>query len=263
MEHIAIIKKLTAQLEMCRLDAKMALSNDWDRGDEGFQAQIDAIDALIGKEDDEEGEAAEQARLLLLCKEDDDEEEEKNYARLLLAEQEDENYNDDVMEEEDRCDNAPVCGCCWDSAIDEAHAREFPDHVRCLDCKCCIGCECCECEELEDGYFNDGKEKYHVIKGVKIYACNCENNKDIRGRCDPKSKEWDYCLYQVSNTYWWLHNTYGDYEKFCIGGSGGATNREERNKIAFRIAQERYGLQDGDWDQFQSEFEEDDKEEDE
>jgi hypothetical protein len=228
MEHIAIIKKLTAQLEMCRLDAKMALSNDWDRSDEGFQAQIDAIDALIGEADDEEGEAAEQARLLLLCKEDDDEEEE---------------------EEEDEWRSCERCGDRADRT-----AEPLTDGV----------CGFCNDDlQKEDGYYNDGNDKYHVINGVKIYACNCENNKDIRGRCDPKSNEWPYCLYQVSNTYWWLHNTYGDYEKFCIGGSGGATNREERNKIAFRIAQERYGLQDGDWDQFQSEFEEDDKEEDE
>ena len=226
MEQIALINKLTAQLEMCRRDAKMALSDDWDRSDEGFQAQIDAIDALIGKEEEEgwvfcDGKGCLNGTCAKCVEEMEilDEKQQDAVARVLALEEMAKLQTKDVPEEEE--------------------------------------------EELEEGYFNDGKEKYYVIKGVKIYSCNCEKIGDIRGRCDPKSKDWDYCLYHVSNTYWWLHNTYEQYEQFRIGGAGGATNREERNKIAFEIAQQKYGLTDGDLECLEQEFDSDDNANDE
>ena len=100
--------------------------------------------------------------------ESESEKEAAKYARELLAEQEDENYNE-------CCECCEMCGVptnneewvdengtgilycedCYNrmkerkekKAEDEEHAREFPDHVRCVVCECCVGCECCECEK--------------------------------------------------------------------------------------------------------------------
>jgi hypothetical protein len=47
-------EKLKAVLRTLRSDAKMALNGEWEVNDEGFQAQIDAIDAVVKKEEVEE-----------------------------------------------------------------------------------------------------------------------------------------------------------------------------------------------------------------
>jgi len=41
------LKEAVSLLKMIRLDAKMALRDDWDRGDDGFKSQIICIDKFL------------------------------------------------------------------------------------------------------------------------------------------------------------------------------------------------------------------------
>jgi hypothetical protein len=43
------LKEAEALLRSLKTDAKLALSGKWDKGDEGFQAQIDSIDKYFKK----------------------------------------------------------------------------------------------------------------------------------------------------------------------------------------------------------------------
>ena len=44
-----IVQDLLTRLSSLRKDAEMALSDEWDRSDEGFQSQIDLIDGLVNQ----------------------------------------------------------------------------------------------------------------------------------------------------------------------------------------------------------------------
>lgn len=44
-----LMDEITGVLQTVRLDARMALLDDWDRSDEGFEYQIEIIDRVLTK----------------------------------------------------------------------------------------------------------------------------------------------------------------------------------------------------------------------